>query len=328
MSLTSFFVSGEIGAPFTAKLLQELVSQERVDVINHIGDISYATGQLSLWDSFLYEVESVASEVPWMTGIGNHEMGWAESDLPGGDSQGECGVPYISLFPFSQRSPWSTVKDWKAEAASVKLVDHFPMNAFQTLRGEKQVEPYYGYALKNVYVVMISTEHSLVPGSPQLLWLEEELKRAKQMVEDKTSSVAWILLLGHRPMYISTKYLDPSTRHLRRYVEPLMSQYAVDIAMWGHHHSYQRFKCKIYNAACDSDRGVAQIVSGAAGFEHTRLSKETGINDLFKVRDDKNWGVNVLQFKNKTHCRVRFVENKGGKTLDEFWVDKNKGALE
>jgi acid phosphatase type 7 len=45
----------------------------KVDSIFHIGDISYATGFLVEWDFFLHLIAPLASQVPYMTAIGNHE---------------------------------------------------------------------------------------------------------------------------------------------------------------------------------------------------------------------------------------------------------------
>ena len=50
------------------------VSSGNVDSIFHIGDISYATGFLVEWDYFLHQINPVASQVSYMTAIGNHEM--------------------------------------------------------------------------------------------------------------------------------------------------------------------------------------------------------------------------------------------------------------
>ena len=32
----------------------------------------------------MFEIEPVASRVPWMTAIGNHEVGFSKSFIPGG----------------------------------------------------------------------------------------------------------------------------------------------------------------------------------------------------------------------------------------------------
>jgi hypothetical protein len=49
-------------------------------LVLHIGDISYARGYVCQWDSFFEMVEPLAARAPYMTLIGNHEVGgldWA-----------------------------------------------------------------------------------------------------------------------------------------------------------------------------------------------------------------------------------------------------------
>lgn len=47
----------------TQQLIQDL---ENIDMVFHIGDISYANGYLSQWDQFTEQVEPIASAVPYM----------------------------------------------------------------------------------------------------------------------------------------------------------------------------------------------------------------------------------------------------------------------
>ncbi|KAG6426218.1 hypothetical protein SASPL_110438 [Salvia splendens] len=64
--------------------------------------ISYARGYSWLWDNFFYQIEPVASKVPYMVCIGNHEYDWLlqpwkpdwSNAVYGKDGGGECGVPY------------------------------------------------------------------------------------------------------------------------------------------------------------------------------------------------------------------------------------------
>jgi hypothetical protein len=59
--------------PGSITVVDALTNRSDYDVVLHIGDISYATGFLVEWDSFLELVAPVASKVPYMTAIGNHE---------------------------------------------------------------------------------------------------------------------------------------------------------------------------------------------------------------------------------------------------------------
>ena len=38
------------------------------------GDLSYANGYSAEWDEFFYQIEPIASQVPYMVCDGNHEM--------------------------------------------------------------------------------------------------------------------------------------------------------------------------------------------------------------------------------------------------------------
>jgi len=55
------------------KAMTDEAESGNVDSIFHIGDISYATGFLVEWDFFLHLISPLASQVSYMTAIGNHE---------------------------------------------------------------------------------------------------------------------------------------------------------------------------------------------------------------------------------------------------------------
>jgi acid phosphatase type 7 len=42
-------------------------------IVVHAGDLSYANGYQPIWDTFGHLIEPMASKVPWMVGVGNHE---------------------------------------------------------------------------------------------------------------------------------------------------------------------------------------------------------------------------------------------------------------
>lgn len=47
----------------TDQLIKDL---ENIDIVFHIGDLSYANGYISQWDQFTSQVEPIASTVPYM----------------------------------------------------------------------------------------------------------------------------------------------------------------------------------------------------------------------------------------------------------------------
>jgi len=138
------------GSISVAKAVANEIQTGKVDSIFHIGDISYATGFLVEWDFFLHLITPLASQVSYMTAIGNHErwllqicilapsmkywnlsnsgftwwyneqlLSWfrdyanSASVYVTPDSGGECGVAYESYFPMpavSKDKPWYSIE--------------------------------------------------------------------------------------------------------------------------------------------------------------------------------------------------------------------------
>lgn len=58
----------------TAARVRDEVLGGAADMVLHVGDIAYANGDIAIWDTFMDEMEPYASAVPYMIGIGNHEV--------------------------------------------------------------------------------------------------------------------------------------------------------------------------------------------------------------------------------------------------------------
>eukprot|EP00731_Ephydatia_muelleri_P019818 Em0012g643a len=214
----------------TTNLIYSQIDQ--TDLVLHIGDISYARGYASVWEEFFHQVQPIAARAPYMVCIGNHERDFPNSGsyYNGTDSNGECGVPYEKRFPM-------------------------PTPA--------QDQPWFGFDFGSVHFVLMSTEHRFDSGSAQLQYLDDHLSTVDR------SKTPWLIFAGHRPMYIdSTNWAlpdgdQPVALLLRAYVEPLLKKYQVDVAFWGHHHSYQR-SCPVFGYQCMKG-ATTHIVVGMGG---------------------------------------------------------------
>jgi hypothetical protein len=109
-------------------------------MILHIGDISYAVGYQSQWDTFFDLVEPISANVPYMTCIGNHERDFPKSGsfYNRTDSGGECGIPYTRLLPM-------------------------PL--------QQEDKQWYSFDYGNVHFLLMSTEHDWQNGSEQYNYL-------------------------------------------------------------------------------------------------------------------------------------------------------------
>ena len=275
---------GEVPSLNTSRAL---FADKDAEMVLHIGDISYACGFLSEWNNFFYQIEPVASTKAWMPGIGNHEQGFSGSYFPGTDSGGECGVPYNAYFPYASQNPDSK---------------------FQ----ERQ--PWYDFTFGSVHFVVFSTEHDFTEGSPQYEWLEKTLANVDR------KKTPWLVVGGHRPMYVSTedqwRVADPI---LRAQLESMFAKYKVDVALWGHNHSYQR-TCSIYNMTCvdgTSQHGIVHLVIGAAGYV---LNPVVEGYAPMKVIDNSTYGYLHMDFQNSTVLKASFIDNSDGSVVDDFTV--------
>ncbi|XP_008647155.2 probable inactive purple acid phosphatase 24 [Zea mays] len=171
------------------------------------------TWRLVEWDFFLNLIAPVASRVPYMTAIGNHERDYVESGsvyvTP--DSGGECGVAYESYF----RMP-AVSKD----------------------------KPWYSIEQGSVHFVVMSTEHKWSEMSKQYKWMNQDLSSINR------SRTPWIIFIGDRPMYSSHVGIPVNVDlTFVASVEPLLLKHQADLVFFGHVHNYER-TCAIYKNRC------------------------------------------------------------------------------
>jgi acid phosphatase type 7 len=172
----TFFLIGDVGqttnSETTLKELSEAESmlQTPSGGIVNAGDLSYANGRDSLWDSFGNMRQGTASHLPMMTTLGNHE--WFD-DLQ---------------FSFTAY-----------------------LNRFDNPLVNGQRELYYSYNAGLVHWVMVagycpemkltSTQPCLAPGSPQLVWLENDLASVDRDI------TPWVVVVFHEP------FVNSNTAH-------------------------------------------------------------------------------------------------------------------
>lgn len=247
------------------------------DVVLHIGDISYARGYASVWDEFFDQIQDIATYAPYMVCIGNHERDFPKSGsfYEGTDSGGECGVPYEKRFPMPRPS-----------------LD----------------EAWYGFDYGSVHIVLMSTEHDFQPQSAQYKFLDQHMSGVDRTV------TPWLIFAGHRPMYVDSTNAAADdgdltvAEQLQKNVEPLLKKYKVDLALWGHHHSYQR-TCPLYQGVCDENEGITHVIIGMAGQSLSQnLRPQTPA--WIKVADDRHYGYSRF-VANSTTLLFEYMRNDG-----------------
>eukprot|EP00300_Choanocystis_sp_HF-7_P006210 c14553_g1_i1.p1 GENE.c14553_g1_i1~~c14553_g1_i1.p1 ORF type:complete len:684 (+),score=149.77 c14553_g1_i1:197-2053(+) len=257
------------------------------DLLLHVGDISYATGYLTEWDRFFAQIEPIATQVPYMTGLGNHERDWPNTGVHfnGMDSGGECGTPTEFLF----RMPTPS---------------------------RKQDQAWYSFDQGNVHFVMMNTEIGFAAGSEQLLFLDTDLKGVNRQI------TPWVVFMGHRPMYYSNK-IDAYFQGL----EPLLVKYHVDLCLWGHTHFAQRTCAVVDGACVttkqkDGYDGPVHAIIGNAGqsLESFPPPEQRAPWSLFEAAV---FGYSVITTTGPTKLEMQFFRDIDNVLLHNFTLERS-----
>ena len=91
---------------------------------------------------------------------------------------------------------------------------------------------WYGWDHGPIHFTFMSSEHNFLEGSEQWHFLRKDLAAVDR------KRTPWLVFAGHRPMYSSSATQETSQMgaHLRQAIEPLLAEFKVDIALWGHVH--------------------------------------------------------------------------------------------
>ncbi|EGD77454.1 hypothetical protein PTSG_08549 [Salpingoeca rosetta] len=264
-------------------------------LLMHIGDISYARGYVSQWEQFHDQIEPIATSLPYMTAIGNHERDWPGTGARttgNTDSGGECGVAYELRFPMPT---------------------------------ESRDEPWYAFDFGVLHVIMISTEQDFKQGSKQHDYIMRDLKSI-----DRTKT-PWVIFAGHRPFYIDSTNWEPHggdqtvAEDMRKTYEDVLFDNKVDLIFGAHHHSYQR-TCHVYQNKCvntttaDGYRGPVTVDIGMAGAGNSQ-NIQNPQPEIFKFVDDSHHGFTRIM-ANMTHFHMQYVRGDDRKVHDEFVLVK------
>lgn len=277
----------------TDQLIKDL---KDIDIVFHIGDITYANGYISQWDQFTAQVEPIASTVPYMIASGNHERDWpgTGSFYGGTDSGGECGVLAETMF-------------------------YVP--------AENRAKFWYSTDYGMFRFCIADTEHDWREGSEQYRFIEQCLASADRQKQP------WLIFAAHRVLgYSSDKYygLEGSFEEPmgRESLQKLWQKYKVDIAFYGHVHNYER-SCPIYQNKCVSSEkshysgtvnGTIHVVVGGAG---SHLSEFSPLNTTWSVYKDYDWGFTKLTAFNHSSLLFEYKKSSNGEVYDSFTISRD-----
>lgn len=306
-STDTTYTWNEYGRPaiYTMDAVASEVAAGQVDVVYHGGDISYATGYLSVWDFFMDEISPVASGALYLSTVGNHESDWYNSSslYSNADSGGECGVLTTRLM--TMPAPATTNKPW------------------------------WSYKVGMIHFVGMSTEHPYAIGTEQYLWLENDLASVDRTV------TPWVIFGGHRAMYINSDYGGSVTSDISVMddlilnIEPLLYKYRVNVGFYGHNHVVQRHSAvlqkQVIQASVETTDEEGNVVhlqqdpqatvhmvvgTGGAAFTKNAMEPPPVWNEMYFYE----YGYARVVAVNATYLKWDWVESTSGEVHDRMVI--------
>jgi hypothetical protein len=112
------FPGGGVEGPKTTEAL--VANVDKFDLVVHAGDIAYDYGWQFVWDYFGRQVEPLASQIPYMTAVGNHESDYNFTAYmfrftsPSGSSNSDSPMWYSFDHGLAHYVMFSTEHDYNA----------------------------------------------------------------------------------------------------------------------------------------------------------------------------------------------------------------------
>lgn len=106
---------------------------------------------------------------------------------------------------------------------------------------------------------------------------------------------------------------------MQHYLESLFHEYKVDLAFWGHYHSYQR-TCAVYKHECQEEGlGTTHLIVGSAGFGR---DWEPFLNVKWSRFHESDYGYGRVLVANRSALYFEWVRNKDKVVRDKVWLIK------
>jgi predicted phosphohydrolase len=222
-------ICGDIGLKWSAPIVSEALKHDNtLDLMIQPGDISYAT-TIEGMNTFLDRMQSLASRVPYLTMLGNHES-----------DRKEVLTAYQARFPNDILAQNSHAPDGR----------------------------YYSFDAYGIHFAILDSMQNLGSSSAQYQWLEKDLMAAAERRRVDPKAFPWIIVSYHYPMYSSHNRKGDTGKQaqlkcMQESLEALFMLYKVDIAITGHDHVYER-SVPLYQGKQNAE-GIVHLTVGTGG---------------------------------------------------------------
>jgi len=300
--IITFGIIGDLGQTqyslSTINNILDAVNNNKINMILHAGDLSYADCNQTLWDTYGNLIEPLAGTTPWMVGAGNHEIEFN-------------GTDYTSLFnAFEKRYKMPCIKEAVIGEVSIKSAINPHTNMPYCTPSIFQVEYNYGNSFFSfdsglAHIIFLNPYTNTSETSIQYTWLLDNLKNTNRDI------TPWVIVIMHCPWYNSNMnhYSDLQTIMMRESMEYLFFKYNVNIAFSGHVHAYERTYPVYQNNT--SDFGTVYITVGDGGNLEGLDNNYYEAPSWSAYRNGTQYGYGTLTIYDKKRMLWKWYKNEG-----------------
>jgi hypothetical protein len=286
------------------------------------GDLSYADGDPTRWDSWLELAEPLLRSVPFASVPGNHEI---ECDKITHD----VFVPYESFF----RNPNRIEKaiEYPPSQDYIDSMTYGCTTNSNFLGRYDYGNAYYSYRHGLVHTIMLNSYTSLLDGSLQRTWLTEIA-----LPNVDRSITPWLIIVFHTPLYTTFKsHINEINPTLMKDsgIRQLFQRYKVNLVISGHDHAYMRTKPLNPNGSVsESKTGPIFWTLGAGGNRegHSEYINPIQQEEWVDKRDDDEFGFGLFFAQNCTHAHLQWMrddDNNNNSTSDNAATDIDNNSI-
>ncbi|ESO98203.1 hypothetical protein LOTGIDRAFT_231325 [Lottia gigantea] len=271
----------------TATSIAGHVKNDDVQLIVHVGDISYAdkygSNNSYIWVSYMNMQEPATSLVPYMTTVGNHERQFQFA-------------AYLNWLGYSMPTSGSGSNFW------------------------------YSFDYMGIHFVAYSSEHDLTPNSTQHTWMAQDLVKANGNRETVPWIIVYGHRPLYCTSLICAERCLDEAPVFRADLEDLLYQQHVDVVFHGHNHQYERsypvYKEKAVQKDYINPKAPVYIVDGAAGNpELNDPSFRPGVE--WRAFDDPTFYTGyVLMQPSPTELKFQYINSNKKEVVDQFVISR------
>jgi hypothetical protein len=292
-----FTIVGDLGQTIDSQYtIDHMSKQNNSNIILHVGDLSYADCNQTLWDSYGELIEPISSKKMWMVAPGNHEIEFTNAQEP------------YRAFEERYKMPHIKPAEYGPITIPPKLADddyHLPYccsSVYQS--GYDYGNSFYYFETGMSHIIFLNAYTYTNLESNQYKWLESNLQSVNRKV------TPWIIVVIHCPWYSSNMdhYGEKQTVEMRNYMEPLFYKYNVNIVFSGHVHAYERSHPVYLNNT--NLKAPIYITIGDGGNLEGHAKKYYEQPSWSAYRNGTNYGYGTLEIINLNKAQWKWYRNQ------------------